>query len=75
MWSPVEVLEYDEAEKKYMIKLMGNGAIKLVGRLSLLFNQEDSEKFKVFWIRLDSNAFHIKGEAGSLQTPNERSRR
>ena len=45
-WKPVEVLAYDHKERKYRVKVVATGQEKLVTRLSLLFFDEDPDKFK-----------------------------
>jgi hypothetical protein len=45
-WKPVEVLDYDYKERKYMVKVVATAQEKLVTRLSLLFFDEDPDKFK-----------------------------
>lgn len=46
MWKPVEVLGYDEKEKKYKVRVVSTNQEKYVTRLSLLFFNEDPEMFK-----------------------------
>lgn len=46
MWKPVEVLDYDEKEKKFKVKVTATNQVKYVTRLSLLFFNEDPEQFK-----------------------------
>ena len=46
VWRDVRVLDYDPKRKKFLIQLGQNGMMKYVGRLSLLFHDEDPEKFK-----------------------------
>jgi len=46
VWRDVRVLDYDAKKKKFLIQLGQNGMMKYVGRLSLLFHNEDPEKFK-----------------------------
>ena len=46
LWKPVEVLDYDYKERKYRVKVVATGQEKLVTRLSLLFFDEDPDKFK-----------------------------
>lgn len=45
-WKPVEVLSFDYKERKYKVKVVATGQEKLVTRLSLLFFDEDPDKFK-----------------------------
>jgi hypothetical protein len=45
-WKPVEVIDYDYKERKYKVKVVATGQEKLVTRLSLLFFDEDPDKFK-----------------------------
>lgn len=45
-WVPVEVLSFDQEKKKYYVKVLENSQRKYVGRLSLLFNEEDPEAFQ-----------------------------
>jgi hypothetical protein len=44
-WGGVEVLDYDKESKKFKIRILLTGKEKLVGRLSLMFNEEDHAKF------------------------------
>ena len=46
VWTPVEVLNYDSNYDKFIVKVVTTGQEKFVARLSLLFFNEDSEKFK-----------------------------
>jgi hypothetical protein len=46
-WKPVEVLSYDSKEKKFLVRVCASGQEKYVTRLSLLFFNEDPEKFKL----------------------------
>jgi len=39
------VLDYDEEEKKYLVKVMETGVEKWVGRLSVMFMWEDPVRF------------------------------
>lgn len=45
-WKPVEVVAYEYKERKYRVKVVATGQEKLVTRLSLLFFNEDPDKFK-----------------------------
>lgn len=45
-WKPVEVLSFDYKERKYKVKVVATNQEKLVTRLSLLFFDEDPDKFK-----------------------------
>jgi len=45
-WKPVEVLSYDYAAQKYVVKVCATGKEKKVTRLSLLMFNEDPDKFK-----------------------------
>lgn len=45
-WKPVEVISYDHKERKYRVRVVATGQEKLVTRLSLLFFDEDPDKFK-----------------------------
>jgi hypothetical protein len=45
-WKPVEVLSYEYKESKYRVRVIATGQEKLVTRLSLLFFNEDPDKFK-----------------------------
>ena len=49
-WVPVEVMDYDSEKKKFLVKVLENSQKKYVGRLSLMFNDEDPEEFQA---RLD----------------------
>jgi hypothetical protein len=46
LWTEVEVLDYDVKKEKYIVKVISSGVIKEVIRLSLLFREENEEKFK-----------------------------
>lgn len=46
IWTDVEVLGYDKATEKFEVRVLKNNKIKLIGRLSLLFNFEDPVKFE-----------------------------
>jgi hypothetical protein len=45
-WKPVEVLDYDYELRKYRVRVLSTGHEKFVTRLSLLFFDEDPDKFK-----------------------------
>ncbi len=45
-WTDVHVEGYDEKRGRFRVKTVSNGQIKEVIRLSLLFRDEDEEKFK-----------------------------
>jgi hypothetical protein len=45
-WKQVQVLGYDEKERKFKVRVMQNRQEKMVTRLSLLFYAEDPELFK-----------------------------
>jgi len=45
-WKQVQVLGYDEKERKFKVRVMYNRHEKMVTRLSLLFYAEDPELFK-----------------------------
>jgi hypothetical protein len=45
-WKPIEIVDYDYKEKKFLVRVCATGQEKYVTRLSLLFFQEDPEKFK-----------------------------
>jgi dynein heavy chain len=46
VWRPVSVVGYDHKEKKYKVVVFNTGQEKIVTRLSLLFFDEDPEKFR-----------------------------
>jgi hypothetical protein len=46
LWTEVEVMDYDVKKEKYIVKVISSGVIKEVIRLSLLFREENEEKFK-----------------------------
>ena len=46
MWSPVQILSYDLGTSKYVVRVMKNGAVKFVGRLSLMLKNEDEGTFR-----------------------------
>ena len=45
-WKPVQIIGYDEKERKFKVRVMHNNKEKTVTRLSLLFYAEDPELFK-----------------------------
>eukprot|EP01022_Parablepharisma_sp_SALTPOND_P028312 TRINITY_DN70784_c2_g1_i1.p1 TRINITY_DN70784_c2_g1~~TRINITY_DN70784_c2_g1_i1.p1 ORF type:complete len:4393 (-),score=612.94 TRINITY_DN70784_c2_g1_i1:3426-16604(-) len=45
IWQPVKVEDYDYASQKYQVIVLASGQRKLVTRLALQFNFEDSEQF------------------------------
>lgn len=45
IWQPVKVIGYDPAKKKFKVLVIESQQIKLVSRLSLLFNEENKEDF------------------------------
>lgn len=45
-WKPVQILGYDEKERKFKVRVLHNGQEKTVTRLSLLFYAEDPELFR-----------------------------
>ncbi|RYG70357.1 hypothetical protein EON64_00405, partial [archaeon] len=46
IWRPVQVKQYDEASKEFVVTFLPNGITKQVQRLNLQFDQEDATKFK-----------------------------
>ena len=44
-WQDVEVKSYDPDNNKFTVKVLSNGQIKTIGKLSLLFNFEDKVEF------------------------------
>ena len=46
VWSPVQILSYNPSTSKYVVRVMKNGAVKFVGRLSLMLKNEDESTFK-----------------------------
>jgi len=50
IWADVKVLEYDPKRNKFLVQVLNQPTLKYVGRLSLQFNDEDPQKFK---LRLD----------------------
>lgn len=46
LWKPVEVHDYVAEQRKYKVKVLCTGQVKLVTRLSLLFFDEDPELFR-----------------------------
>ena len=46
-WKPVKVIEYVYKERKYKFKVCATDQEKLVTRLSILFFDEDPDKFKI----------------------------
>lgn len=44
--TPVQVLDYNHAVQKYLVKVVATGLQKWVIRLSLLFNHEDANKHR-----------------------------
>jgi hypothetical protein len=41
VWLDVEVLEYHPSTDKFKVRVLSNGQEKLIGKLSLLFNNEN----------------------------------
>jgi len=46
IWTDVELINYDQKTGKYYIKVLENGLLKFVSRLSLQFKDEDPQKFE-----------------------------
>lgn len=46
VWVDVELLSYDEKSGKFYIRVLQNGLLKLVNRLSIQFKDEDQGKFE-----------------------------
>lgn len=46
VWVDIELLNYDDKTGKFYIKVLQNGLLKFVNRLSLQFKDEDHEKFQ-----------------------------
>jgi hypothetical protein len=46
VWADIELLNYDEKSGKYYVKVLENGLLKFVNRLSLQFRDEDPQKFE-----------------------------
>jgi hypothetical protein len=45
-WKPVKVLSYNEAQRKFKVQVGETSQTKMVTRLSLLFYEEDPDKFR-----------------------------
>jgi hypothetical protein len=45
IWVDIELLNYDEKAGKFYIRVLQNGLLKFVNRLSLQFKDEDPAKF------------------------------
>ena len=46
VWADVKVLDYDAKKRKFLVQVLNNPNLKYVGRLSLMFHEEDPDKFK-----------------------------
>jgi dynein heavy chain len=46
VWTPVQVIGYDEEGEKYMVRVIENNTVKYVGRLSLMMKNESEKNFK-----------------------------
>jgi hypothetical protein len=45
VWVDIELLNYDDKTGKFYVKVLQNGLLKFVSRLSLQFKDEDPAKF------------------------------
>jgi hypothetical protein len=45
VWADIELINYDEKSGKFYIRVLSNGLLKFVSRLSIQFKDEDPEKF------------------------------
>lgn len=45
-WADVELLNYDPSSGKFYVKVIENGLLKFVNRLSLKFKDEDASSFE-----------------------------
>lgn len=45
IWTDIELLNYDPKSGKFYVKVLENGLLKFVNRLSIQFKDEDSQKF------------------------------
>lgn len=45
IWTDIELLNYDEKSGKFYVKVLENGLLKFVSRLSIQFRDEDASKF------------------------------
>lgn len=46
VWTDIELINYDHKSGKFYIKVLENGLLKFVSRLSIQFNDEDPQKFE-----------------------------
>ncbi len=46
VWTDIELINYDEKSGKYYVKVLENGLLKFVNRLSIQFRDEDHQKFE-----------------------------
>lgn len=46
IWSDVELLNYEEKTGKFYVRVLENGLLKFVNRLSIQFRDEDPSKFE-----------------------------
>jgi hypothetical protein len=45
IWTDIELINYDEKSGKFYVKVLENGLLKFVSRLSIQFKDEDPAKF------------------------------
>lgn len=45
VWADIELINYDEKSGKFYVRVLSNGLLKFVSRLSIQFKDEDPEKF------------------------------
>lgn len=46
IWTDIQLLNYDQASGKFYVKVLENGLLKFVNRLSLKFKDEDAANFE-----------------------------
>lgn len=46
VWTDIELINYDQKSGKFYIKVLENGLLKFVSRLSIQFKDEDPQKFE-----------------------------
>ena len=46
VWTDIEVINFDQKSGKFYIKVLENGLLKFVSRLSIQFKDEDHQKFE-----------------------------
>lgn len=46
IWTDIELINYDQKSGKFYVKVLENGLLKFVSRLSIQFKDEDAQKFE-----------------------------